>query len=432
MSEEHNVRSKMTSVELVLGVLAVLSVILLLIPTDLIKFHKTLIASDYDAHLYKDNGLSEIRWLDQEKQLWECVLNDQHITPFCSMQLDIIDEHGKGINLSDYDSMTIWLNYTGEAEHLRVYLRNRNPQYFVLGDITSTKYNVVEVPVSQLKDGLVIDMNNINVADWWLSSHKIPLQLSRPEFEDVVYLEIQTGSQSREGVHQIQLEKVEWQGAWLTQAALYKIIILVWIMFIFAILIYRIVALNIQLKNNQRYQKELISINDFLNLKNKKFEDLAKTDPLTGLHNRLGIRDALYEGLNNWKNQRQPFSFVLIDIDHFKRLNDTYGHDMGDKVLQLTALQLGKNIRRTDFLARWGGEEFILVCPNTTLDEAEVVAEFLRDKIEHMDIDSDHAITASFGVSSMSEPDLKKLFKSADDALYQAKEQGRNRVVTSI
>lgn len=428
------VNSKISLIELVLGFLACLSVVLLLIPNDLIKFKKTLIANQHEAHLYSDvsqGGQSQVKWIDKEQQIWQCHLRNQSINPYCSMQLDIVDQDAQGLDLSDYDKMTLWISYTGDADSLRIYLRNRNPKYYKLGDITSTKYNVVEVPVDQLENGLTIDMKNINVADWWLSSRRIPLVLSQPEFDDVLFIEVQTGSQTRQGTHQIQLERIEWEGAWLTQAALYKIIILIWIICIFSILLYRVIILNIELKRNQRYQNELVSINELLNLKNKRFEDLAKTDQLTGLLNRLGIREALYDGMNNWKTYRHPFSFILIDIDHFKQLNDTYGHDTGDEVLQQVAQKLSANIRRTDFLARWGGEEFILVCANTSLTEAKVVSELLREKIASMEIAKVGSITASFGVATMTSADLKTLFNDADKALYQAKAQGRNRVICS-
>ncbi|MDN4501112.1 GGDEF domain-containing protein [Alteromonadaceae bacterium BrNp21-10] len=439
MSEVQQVRGKISTVEWILALLACLSVILLFIPSDLIKFEKTIVAKDYQSHLYSDlnqGGQSQVRWLDKEQQRWQCELSEAHVSPYCSVQLDVVNEDGHGIDLSGFDKMTIWASYQGEAEYLRVYIRNRNPKYFVLGDITSTKYNIVEIPVDQLsQNGLTIEMKNLSVADWWLTSHKIPLALSNTEFNDVLYIEIQTGSQTRQGLHQVQLQKIVWEGSWLTQAALYKIIIVTWVVCILSLLIYRIVTLNLQLKKNQRYQDELLSINELLSLKNKKIEDLANTDQLTGLLNRLGIREALYNGLKDWKTNRQPFTFVLMDIDHFKKLNDSFGHDAGDLVLQHTAQRLSDNIRRTDFLARWGGEEFILVCPNTNLDDAMIVAEQLREHLASMvitEIPNIGSITASFGVSTMTTPDLKALFKDADDALYQAKEQGRNKVVSSL
>ncbi|NVK54205.1 MAG: GGDEF domain-containing protein [Alteromonadaceae bacterium] len=435
MSEVKQAHNKISVVEWVLAILACVSFVLLLIPSDFITRNKVIVAKDYGAQLYSDvsqGGQSEAKWIDKENLQWQCRLADKTLSPYCSMQLDVFNYSGQGLDLTNFDRMTVWINYTGDAESVRIYLRNRSPDYYRVGDGTSTKYNVVEVPVDELSAGLTIDMNNIYVADWWLSSRKIPLKYSEPEFDDVVHIEIQTGSQSRQGTHLFQLKRIEWEGTWLSQTTLYKLIVVLWIVCIFSILLYRIVRLNIELKNNQRYQNELQSINELLNFKNKKFEDLANTDQLTGLLNRLGIREALYEGQHKWKSQRQPFSFILIDIDHFKKLNDTFGHDAGDNVLQAVAKTLSNSIRRTDFLARWGGEEFILVCPNTTLKEAEIVAEQLRQKIaaeEHPEVGT---ITASFGVSSMTEPDLKLLFKDADTALYQAKSGGRNKVVCSI
>src|SRR5690606_32452296 len=145
--------------------------------------------------------------------------------------------------------------------------------------------------------------------------------------------------------------------------------------------------------------------------------------------NRICICSVLYKGLKAWEESRTPFSFVMIDLDHFKQINDNFGHQVGDETLIATARLLDKNVRRTDYLARWGGEEFILICPNTNLEQAYILAETLRTKIETADIYPDFKITASFGVASMTEPNLDQLFKAADEALYAAKSQGRNRVV---
>lgn len=184
-----------------------------------------------------------------------------------------------------------------------------------------------------------------------------------------------------------------------------------------------------ELRAHKRYQSELVSINKLLNLQNKQFEDLAKTDQLTGLLNRIGIREPLYQGLKRWQESRVPFAFVLIDIDHFKKVNDEHGHDVGDEILKGVAKLLGENVRKTDHLARWGGEEFILVCPNTNLEQAHSVADNLRAKLAEAKVHPAIPITASFGVAAMTQADLDHLFKSADDALYEAKGLGRNCVV---
>lgn len=421
-----------TRTEAILGMLACLSVIFLIAPKNWVSKTLEIYPRDYKFNISSDaysGGNSIARWIDKDKNHWECELRDKYKSPYCSGQLALLDDQWRGINLSSYNEMTIWLDYQGPGDHVRIYLRNRHPDYFVMGDDTSTKYNMIEVPVDELKTGLNVKLSDFGVADWWLMSRKIPLKLSHPQFNDVVYIEVQTGSRSQSGTHKLTLKKIMFRGNLFTEETMYKGIVLFWSVFIFVILMARVIHLKMELARNQRHQEELKSINKLLNLQNKQFEDLAKTDHLTGLLNRIGIRDALYEGLNNWKAARKPLSFVLIDIDHFKQVNDTYGHDTGDVILKSMARLFSDNVRRTDFLARWGGEEFILVCPDTTIEQAQIVAELLRKKLEASLLHEDIRVTASFGVSSLSQPDLDHLFKNADLALYDAKNQGRNRVV---
>jgi diguanylate cyclase (GGDEF)-like protein len=123
-------------------------------------------------------------------------------------------------------------------------------------------------------------------------------------------------------------------------------------------------------------------------------------------------------------------SVILFDIDHFKSFNDTYGHLKGDEVLMVVAKNTAANIRKSDIIARWGGEEFIVLLPNTPLATAELVAENLRKQISAIKIQGvERAITSSFGVTEFKEgDDHDSIVKRADDALYEAKKGGRDCV----
>ncbi|MFN3291689.1 MAG: GGDEF domain-containing protein, partial [Acinetobacter sp.] len=133
-------------------------------------------------------------------------------------------------------------------------------------------------------------------------------------------------------------------------------------------------------------------------------------------------------------DQPVPMSLLVFDVDHFKQINDRYGHDIGDQVLQTIALSTRSEMRQHDILARYGGEEFIAFLPETSLDEALKVAERLRHKIENIviDLDSQHRFSFSISIGAAilesCETDLMTLIKQADIALYQAKANGRNRV----
>lgn len=162
----------------------------------------------------------------------------------------------------------------------------------------------------------------------------------------------------------------------------------------------------------------------------EKLKLLATTDELTGAYNRRAFDGIFAKELSRTKRYTYPLSLILFDIDHFKKVNDTLGHDIGDRVLQrMTEISM-KQIRLTDSLIRWGGEEFIVLLPHTNINEGMIVAERLREAMEQSDFSTPWKITISLGLS-MYRPndDAETLVKRADIALYQAKQNGRNRVV---
>jgi two-component system cell cycle response regulator len=162
---------------------------------------------------------------------------------------------------------------------------------------------------------------------------------------------------------------------------------------------------------------------------NQKLQSLAVTDGLTGLHNHRAFQDYLEEQFRTAMRNKQPLALILMDVDHFKQYNDTYGHQAGDEVLRQVAQILQANVREGDFVARYGGEEFVIVLPRTDLESAVAVAERLRRAVESAEWHL-RPITGSFGVACI-RPDMEtrqELIEAADQALYQAKKNGRNRV----
>lgn len=160
-----------------------------------------------------------------------------------------------------------------------------------------------------------------------------------------------------------------------------------------------------------------------------RFEHDANTDFLTGLNNRAKFEKTLERERSRAIRYQSPLSVILIDIDHFKYVNDDYGHVVGDAVLKEFAQILSLNIRESDTLARWGGEEFIVLCPHTNINGAKVLAESLRSKIEAYEFDAIGHKTASFGVAQYnSDKEKESIVLDVDAALYMAKQDGRNRV----
>lgn len=148
-------------------------------------------------------------------------------------------------------------------------------------------------------------------------------------------------------------------------------------------------------------------------------------DPLTGVGNRRFMESMMEKSIETAKRYDKPLSLIMFDIDHFKRYNDTCGHDMGDKVLAKTAGIVSKGLRSADSIFRYGGEEFIILLPEIHLKDAYDVAERLRNNVE-----SEAGITISLGISTLDKEThgFEMLIKKADKALYRAKENGRNRV----
>jgi diguanylate cyclase (GGDEF)-like protein len=156
---------------------------------------------------------------------------------------------------------------------------------------------------------------------------------------------------------------------------------------------------------------------------------LATTDSLTGIANRREFYTILAREVGLAKRYGTPVSLAMYDLDYFKLVNDTFGHDAGDYVLQAVTSLVKENIRAPDFVARWGGEEFMLLMPQLDMGAASNVAERLRLAIAEHDFDKVGKLTVSFGVTAFeSEDDKNSLLMRVDDALYRAKEHGRNRV----
>ena len=161
----------------------------------------------------------------------------------------------------------------------------------------------------------------------------------------------------------------------------------------------------------------------------------AFTDALTGLPNRFAYEERLEQEFARWQRYGSPLSLVIVDVDHFKRINDNYGHQAGDKALRIIAQELAEALRKTDFIGRYGGEEIVILMPETPVDSAMVAAEKLRKRIEGCGFhfrDQRVTITISCGLSEFRKgDDPDSAFERADEALYRAKKEGRNRCVAA-
>ncbi|MFJ7665690.1 sensor domain-containing diguanylate cyclase [Lysinibacillus sp. NPDC097195] len=171
----------------------------------------------------------------------------------------------------------------------------------------------------------------------------------------------------------------------------------------------------------EQKQQELLHINATL-------VELAATDKLTGLKNRRFFQEKLDEQLVLFNKTAKPFSLLILDIDHFKKVNDTFGHQVGDEVLAQLAQLLSDQTRQADIVARYGGEEFVVILPETGVHDSLIIAEQLRQAVEHAQWPTG-SITISIGIATVTDKDNDvTILKKADEALYISKENGRNRV----
>lgn len=201
---------------------------------------------------------------------------------------------------------------------------------------------------------------------------------------------------------------------------------------------WKLARLNQRLKTEMelRHQAEqqLQDTNSELNRKNSELSILSTTDNLTGLANRLSIERQLDKVLEDQQREGSSFSVIILDIDHFKQINDQYGHLLGDEVLKRMARLLEDNTRTSDQIGRWGGEEFMIILPDTSAALAYRLAEKIRTAIAAEQFeDADH-VTTSIGLVESLQPgqSARQLLLKADKALYQAKSRGRNCVVVAV
>ncbi|MCT7432793.1 diguanylate cyclase [Aliarcobacter cryaerophilus] len=200
-------------------------------------------------------------------------------------------------------------------------------------------------------------------------------------------------------------------------------------------------AFNILNKSLKEKSIELQKLNSELEIKvenrtnklknaYKKMKDLASIDDLTKIYNRYYFFNIFNQQLEKLKSDKTIFSLIMFDLDHFKNVNDTYGHDVGDYVLNETCRVVEKDLRENDTFARIGGEEFLILLPNTNIEDAFYIAQRIRQNIEQHKFKDIPKLTISLGVAEANEPILStELLKKVDLALYKAKKEGRNKII---
>lgn len=389
---------------------------------------------DIPHYIYADTnsaGGSMVQWTDFDGLAWECDIENDGKAHACGFNMYLGGGLGTaGIDLSSYQTINVALDYEGGDQRLRFSLRNYEPGFSDINDMQTIKFNNVHVPVTYIKDELVLSMSEFAVAEWWITQFKVPRENALPNFRNTIAFGIDTGYPSAPGKHKFKLNKVEFVGEWVAREDWYLGILVFWLSVIMFMGGINLAKLTKEIRLEHQRLERLANKNALLEQETDKYKKLSMIDPLTGLLNRQGLSEYIDEYFS--MESEKLVSMVIVDIDYFKKINDALGHDGGDLVLKKVTDLLQSHIRQSDQLARWGGEEFLLVLPDTPLEGALVFAEKLRTLIAAIRFEQfpELRVTISLGVgTSDGKIPFHQLFRSVDIALYEAKAQGRNRVV---
>jgi len=367
---------------------------------------------------------------DDGKLVLDCTIGEA-AEPICEMAIRLKNPPA-GIDLSRYDTLLLALRYDAPpGQPLRFLIRNFNPAYSNPSDHASMKVEEIVFDPRRSRQPLEVRLSQFAVASWWSSERHLPVRYAGTEFDNVPVLSIATGENPARGVYRVALERIEFHGKLVPTDTFRLAVIGVWVLFILVHLAIDSAATRRQLLLSARSQASLRRLNAALRVQTQSVAKLACLDPLTGILNRNGLAEELVRLANDESDPLFPLSLVFLDIDHFKRINDRYGHNAGDEVIKNVVNIVKDNIQKRDLFARWGGEEFLLVFPGTQASEARLIAERLRELIAEDEPASGLRVTSSFGVAEwLPGEELTQSIARADSAMYRAKELGRNRVET--
>ena len=367
---------------------------------------------------------ADIQWIDQSHYHFACQFPKAAVDQGCSFGFQL---HGakvnEGVDLSRFHTLKLAIRYSGNARYMRVAIRDFDPRFSTLEDLNSPKYNFVNIPARDLAQPVAIKLGEFWVPEWWIAQYDLPRSLSQPDLSNATIFSLDLMGSLADSHHDVQIDRIEFVGDWISAEYWYLGIVCLWMV------IGTVYGTSqwLLMRRHQRQQREQI---EALEHEKEKFEKLSTTDALTGVLNRHGIE----RFVDNLRYSNVQASVILIDIDHFKSVNDERGHTGGDRVLRTLGEILRAQTRNTDGLGRWGGEEFVLVCPGASLSKAADLAEKLRHRIMETNFIPENPlpVTASFGVAT-SGPDqgFDDAFRQADEALYLAKNRGRNCVVAA-
>ena len=379
-----------------------------------------------------DGGTSAISMMRTDSSVViEYELREGYAYPYVGIKIYLGDGKTVGRDLSNFDSIFVWLKPRNEGS-VRLYMRGYDSAIYRKNDETSLKFNEIEFSPTKEPYPAVFVPQEFRVAGWWVSQNEINVHKARVDLSNIPLIEIQTGTNAPLGYGGMEIKMLRFKGKKISQVDLVTTLVALWFVTFLIILIIRFFDYSRERAVNKKKQEELKKNLRALEIEKSEYEKSSKEDPLTGCLNRAGFSGVLLREQEELNRGGRPVSFMIFDIDHFKNINDTYGHLVGDEVLVNLAKLVQSMIRNTDSLVRWGGEEFVILSDDTSIQNAAFLAEKLRKAIESSTLITQQQVTCSFGVTEMVPgEDPKSLIARADKALYSSKESGRNRVTVA-
>jgi diguanylate cyclase (GGDEF)-like protein len=387
----------------------------------------------FTVRVESDGSDSESKgWLEHKGQdiVVHCQIIKKVDWPHCKLNFDFL-KGATGIDMSHFEYVIVDANYTGRGTPKFALIMSEAEEGLTRLDQWQT-YKVLQVEGLDLPANgrLMVPFNWFVVAQWWKDMAKPSIEHSVVNVDNIVYAGLAMNFGGVEGEHVLTLHSLRLQGKLISQADLLLILVAMWVLCAVGWLAVLSLSLRTQLKDSKAAIALLSTINKALQLEARELAGQAHIDPLTGVLNRQGLRAAL---MNTSSLLTDPMAVIFIDIDHFKSINDTHGHDIGDEVLRKFASVIASGIRSSDRLVRWGGEEFLIICPMTNVYQGRILADNLRHSLHQQTWPAGLRVTASFGVSQHHERDeVGVAIKRADAELYRAKQGGRDRVCAYI
>ena len=326
-------------------------------------------------------------------------------------------------DFSAFSGVWIDVEYHGPAEFIYLLFQNHEPAADLPNPDRQFRPQNVGISVSELNKPVYVSLKDFKVADWWVTRFALHRTKAGVMFDRIYSIGVEIKDQPPHSEHIFKVRSITFVGEWISKENFYLVIIVI----LATLLLFEIALRVYNLYIKQRLAQKSLEV---LNEHNQRLQSAAYKDELTQLLNRRAIHEVVLK--DSVIKKDQFIAIFVIDIDHFKLFNDTYGHALGDRVLIEVAKSLTNASRDYDQIARWGGEEFLVITRAVQSENLLTYAEKLRNEVSSISIFSEHhvepiSVTVSIGIalSRMGES-FEQAFERADEALYQSKERGRN------